>query len=173
MDCGRRRPVGAMAIFRQSFRRMSHRLIPLSRSVSIPMRRLRGITVIAVICFLYAGYLGAAAVSLLVWPGSQPLLPALQGLASARHFVPYIAIIGGLGWTLIGRGLVHSRNRARWAMMLVAAWGAISSLALLYYSDLWGPFLWIGLQIMVRVVVVCYLLRSSVARQFSSSRITV
>src|ERR1700691_1872435 len=140
------------------------------------MRRLTGVTVIAVICFLYAGYLGAVAVSMLAWPGSGSLMPraeGLEGLASFKRFVPYAAILGGLGWTLIGRGLLHSRNWARWAMMLVAAWGAISSLALLYYSYLWGPFLWVGLQIMVRVVVVCYFLRSSIARQFSPSRKSV
>jgi hypothetical protein len=141
-----------------------------------PMRRLTGVTIIAVICFLYAGYLGAAAVSMLAWPGSGSLMPraeGLEGLASFKRFVPYAAILGGLGWTLIGRGLLHSRNWARWAMMLVAAWGAISSLGLLYYSYLWGPFLWVGLQIMVRVVVVCYFLRSSIARQFSPSRKSV
>ena len=138
-----------------------------------PMRRLTGVTIIAVICFLYAGYLGAVAVSMLAWPGLQSLMPRAEGLASFKRFVPYVAIVGGLGWTLIGRGLLNSRNWARWAMMLVAAWGAISSLALLYYSYLWGPFLWVALQIMVRVVVVCYLFRSSVAHQFSPSAKTV
>lgn len=143
------------------------------------MRRLTGVTIIAVICFLYAGYLGAAAVTMLTWPFSQSLMPraegleGLEGLTSFKRFVPCVAILGGLGWALIGRGLLHSRNWARWAMILVAAWGAVSSLGLLYYSYLWGPFLWVGLQIMLRILVVCYFLRSSVARHFSPSRKSV
>jgi len=133
------------------------------------MRRLTGVTIIAVICFLYGGYLGAAAMSTLV-PGMQSLMPRAEGLGRLQRFVPYVAILAGLGWTLIGAGLLHSRNWARWAMILVAAWGAISSLRLLYWSYLWGPFLWVALQIMVRLFVVYYLLRSSVACQFGPVR---
>ncbi len=137
------------------------------------MRRRSGIIVIAVNCFLYAGYMGAEAVWTLLSPRSIAANPSVELLQQSPKFgriVPYLAIIVGLGWTLIGRGLLQFRNWARWAMILVATWGIVSALApKLYYSLLWWPFLLVALQIVVRVVVVIYLLRASVARQFSPS----
>src|SRR5450759_3940477 len=120
----------------------------------------RGIIVIAVVCFLYAGYVGAGAVRMFAWPTSVSLMPHAEQLPGLRWAVPYVAIIVGLVWTLIGWGLLQSRNWARWAAILVATWGTASSLApTLYYSARWGPFLLVGLQIIVRVIIVWYLFR--------------
>jgi hypothetical protein len=131
------------------------------------MRRLAGVNAIAVICFLYAGYLGAGAVLSTIGLPS-PMMPSAEYLPGLKRAVPYLAILVGLGWTLIGRGLLQTRSWARWAVILMAVWGIASGLApTLYYSPLWGPFLLVGLQIIVRAVIVCYLLRASVARQFS------
>jgi hypothetical protein len=130
----------------------------------------RGVIAMSVVCFLYAGYVGAGTVRMLAWPTSVSLMPQAEQLPGLNWAVPYVAIIVGLVWTLIGWGLLQSRNWARWAAILVATWGTASSLApTLYYSPLWEPFLLVGFQIIVRIVIVWYLLRRPVARQFSKS----
>jgi hypothetical protein len=134
------------------------------------MHRPDGVTAIAVICFLYAGYLGASAAWMLVYPRSASLIPSVEDMPTLKRTVPYIALLMGLCWTVFGRGLLEFRNWARWAIIIVAIWGIVSGLApRLYYSPMWEPFLCVGLQIIARIVIVWYLLRASVARQFSQS----
>src|SRR3981081_3130938 len=90
-------------------------------------------------------------------------LPGLQWVG------PYGALIVGLVWGLVGWGLLQSQHWARWTVMLGAVWGIASSLApaLIFSTRLWWPFLLVGLQIIVRVAVVWYLFRASVAAAFS------
>ena len=135
------------------------------------MLRLTGVSAIAVICFLYAGYVGAAGVWMLVWPRSISTMPGSGQFNALKWVGPYVPLLVGLAWALIGWGLLQLHNWARWVVMLTSVWGIASSLALalVFSARLWWPFLLVGLQITVRLAVVLYLSRASVADRFTKS----
>ena len=134
------------------------------------MRRPPGVIVLAIICFLYAGYIGSAGV-LLVRPTMPSPMPGADQLPGLQRAGPYGALIVGLIWVLVGWGLLQLCNWARWTVMLAAVWGIASGLApaLVFSTPLWWPFLLTGLQIIVRVATVWYLFRASIADRFSKS----
>ena len=135
------------------------------------MRRPPGVIVLAIICFLYAGYVGGASVLMLVRPTMPSPLPGADQLPGLQRAGPYGALVVGLIWALVAWGLLQLCNWARWTVMLAAVWGIASGLApaLLFSTPLWWPFVLTGLQIIVRVAAVWYLFRASIADRFSKS----
>jgi hypothetical protein len=132
------------------------------------MQRPTGLVAVAVLCFLIAGYIGAAGVWMLVWRKTISTMPGATQLPGIQMGGPYPALLVGIMWIILGWGLLKLRNWARWAAMLVAVWGIASGLAqALVFSARFGwPVLLVGFQIVVRIAVVWYLLRSPVADQF-------
>ncbi|HEY6339248.1 MAG TPA: hypothetical protein VIW68_12215 [Candidatus Sulfotelmatobacter sp.] len=123
------------------------------------MRRPAGITVIAILFLLAAGFLGAVGVLGLFAPGTISMMsgaPLMYGLELAG---PYMALLIGSAYGLVGWGLFRLRRWARWAAMMMMAVGigllvpAVSAAA----SDIGWSLLWYGSQIMVRAAVAWYL----------------
>jgi hypothetical protein len=135
------------------------------------MRRPPGVIALAIICFLYAGYVGGASVLMLARPTMPLTMPGAYQLPGLERAGPCWVLILGLTWALVGCGLLQLRNWARWTVMLASVWGIASGLApaLLFSTPRWWPFLLTGLQIIVRVAAVWYLFRASIADQFSKS----
>jgi hypothetical protein len=133
------------------------------------MPRPTGVSAVAVLFFLAAGYLCVLGLLLLLAPGSVSLFwgtPLLGGLALAG---PYMFLLAGGAGLLIAWGLLRLNRWARRAAILAALAGAalllpdVSTAA----TDLrWAPLFWGGLGIMVRVVVAWYLYQPPVAEQF-------
>jgi hypothetical protein len=133
------------------------------------MARPAGVTAVALLFLLAAGYLCLLGLLLLFAPDNVSLLWGtflLGGLALAG---PYMFLLAGSVGLLIAWGLLRLNNWARRAAILVALAGAalllpdVSTAA----TDLrWLPLFWAGLGIMLRVVVVWYLYQTPVAEQF-------
>ncbi len=83
------------------------------------MQRPAGVTVISVLFFLAAIYLWMIGVVKLLAPEAISLMsgaPLMYGLELAG---PYMAMLVGTGYALVGWGLFRLHNWARWAAMLV------------------------------------------------------
>jgi len=130
-----------------------------------------GVTVIAILFFVAAAYLGSLAVITLASPGTLSMAlaaPLLNGLELAG---PYMFLLIGAVGTLIGWGLLRLNKWARRAALVVAFIGvvmlvpAVSAAAV----DLGTSLLWGGLGIIVRVIIVWYLFQVPVAEAFAKN----
>lgn len=70
---------------------------------------------------------------------------------------PYMALLVGIGWAIVGLCLFHLQNWARWAAMLVMTVGIAWLVPKISMADLGVPVLWYGLQIALRAAVAWYL----------------
>jgi len=121
------------------------------------MERPAGITGIAVLFFLATIYLCAiGAVKLLA--------PDAISLMAGRHFMyglelagPYMTLLVGGGYALVGWGLFRLQNWARWAAMAVMVVGVAALVPKISLAELGVPVLWYGLLIALRVAVGWYL----------------
>lgn len=121
------------------------------------MERPAGITAIAVLFSLAAIYLWAiGAVKLLA--------PEAISLMTGRHFMyglelagPYMTLLVGGGYALVGWGLFRLHNWARWAAMAVMVLGVAALVPRISVAELGVPILWYGLQIALRFAVGWYL----------------
>ena len=126
------------------------------------MERPGGITGIAVLFFAAAIYLWAiGAVKLLA--------PDAISLMSGRHFMyglelagPYMTLLVGTGYALVGWGLWRLYNWARWAAMAVMVLGVAALVPEISMAELDVPVLLYGLQIALRVAMGWYLAQAPV-----------
>jgi hypothetical protein len=134
------------------------------------MERPTGVTSIAIIFFLAAGYLGSLGLVMLLSPDSVSMAlgaPLLGGLELAG---PFMFLLAGAVAALIGWGLLRMNNWARRLAIVVALVGfvmlvpTVSSAAIGIH---WSALVWGGLGVIVRMVIVWYLWQTPVAEQFS------
>jgi hypothetical protein len=121
------------------------------------MERPVGITGIAILFFLSAIYLCAIAVVKLLAPDAISLMrgaPLMYGLELAG---PYMTLLVGSGYALVGWGLFRLHNWARWAAMAVMVQGVAALVPRISMAELGAPVLFYGLQIALRVAVGWYL----------------
>jgi len=121
------------------------------------MERPAGVTGIAVLFFLAAIYLWTIGVLKLLAPEAISLMrgaPLMYGLELAG---PYMALLVGTGYALVGWGLLRLRRWARWAAMAVTVLGVASLVPTISMAVLGGAVFWYGLQIALRVAAVWYL----------------
>ena len=121
------------------------------------MQRPTGVTVLSVLFFAAAIYLWTIAVVKLIAPEAVSLMSAadlMYGLALAG---PYMAMLVGAAYALVGWGLFRMHNWARWVAMLVMVIGVASLVPRISMADLGVPVFWYGLQIALRVAVGWYL----------------
>lgn len=124
------------------------------------MRRPAVVTGIAVLFLLAAVYLWTIGVVRLVAPGAVSLMsgaPLMYGLELAG---PYMALLVGSGWALVGCGLLQLHNWARWAAMAVMTIGIAWLVPEISAAELGWPLLWYGLQIALRAATAWYLAQS-------------
>ena len=97
---------------------------------------------------------------MLIAPGSVSLMegaPLMYGLELAG---PYMALLVGSGWALVGWGLFRLHNWARRAAMIVMAIGIGLLVPKISAAPIGWPLLWYGLQITVRAAAAWYLAQS-------------
>jgi hypothetical protein len=121
------------------------------------MQRPIGVTMIALLFFLAAIYLWTISVVKLVAPEAISLMAGSQLMYSLELAGPYMALLVGTGYALIGWGLFRMHNWARWAAMLVMVVAVASLVPTISMAEIGVPLLWYGLQIALRVAVGWYL----------------
>ena len=121
------------------------------------MQRPLGVTVIAVLFFLAAAYLGTIAVIRLAAPDSISLMSGAPFMFGLELAGPYMALLVGAGWGLVGWGLFRLHNWARWSAMLVAVIGIGWLVPRVSAAELGWPLVWSGLQIVLRAAAAWYL----------------
>jgi hypothetical protein len=126
------------------------------------MEQPASVRVIATLFFLGAGYLIVGGVIEFVAPGTLALTRA-AGITYGRELDgPQTAISVGAGWALVGWGLYQLKNWARWCAILLMVIGVAGSVPAVSAAarDLGWRFLFLGAQIMVRIVIAWYLVAS-------------
>ena len=121
------------------------------------MQRPVGVTAIAAVFFLAGIYLWAVGIVKLLAPNAISLMsgaPFMYGLELAG---PYMALLVGSGWAVVGWGLFRLHNWARWAAMLVLTIGIAWLVPKISMAEIGGPILWYGLQIALRAAAAWYL----------------
>jgi len=126
------------------------------------MDRPASVTVVAGLFFLVGGYLIVVGIVEFIVPGTLALTRA-AGVTYGRELDgPQTAISVGVGWTLIGWGLYKLKNWARWCAVLLMVIGVVGSVPAVSAAarDLGWRFLFLGVQIIVRILIAWYLVAS-------------
>jgi hypothetical protein len=135
------------------------------------MQRPTGVTLLSVLFFAAALYLWTIAVVKLLAPEAVSLMsgaPLMDGLALAG---PYMALLVGAAYGLVGWGLFRMHNWARWVAMLAMVIGVASLVPRISMAELGVPVFWYGLQIALRVAVGWYLAQApAVVDAFAARR---
>jgi hypothetical protein len=131
-------------------------------------QRSGGVTAVAVIFFIAAGYLIVLAILILALPGAVSMTmgsPILNGLELSGPYM--FLLIGGVG-AAIGFGLLRLNNWARRAAILVSLVGMVMLIPGVSAAavDFRPALFWNGLGVIVRMVVVWYLYQTPVAETF-------
>jgi hypothetical protein len=124
------------------------------------MHRPAGVTVLIVLFFLAAIYLWIIAAVKLVAPGAISLMIAKRFTYGLELAGPYMILLVGGGYALVGWGLIRLQNWARWAAMAVLALGIGFLVPKISAAELGWPVLSYGLQIALRAAVAWYLAQS-------------
>jgi len=135
------------------------------------MQRPAGVTAISVLFSLAAIYLWTIAAMMLIAPGAISLMSGSQFMYGLELAGPYMALLVGAGWALVGWGLFHLHNWARWAAMLVITIGIAWLVPKISAVELGVPLLWYGLQIALRAAAAWYLAQApAVIDAFAAKR---
>ena len=135
------------------------------------MQRPAGVTAISVLFFLAAIYLWTIAAVKLIAPEAISLMSGSQFMYGLELAGPYMALLVGAGWALVGWGLFRLHNWARWAAMLVITVGIAWLVPKISAAELGAPLLWYGLQIALRAAASWYLAQApAVIDAFAAKR---
>jgi hypothetical protein len=121
------------------------------------MERPPGVTGISALFLLAAIYLWAIGAVKLLAPNAISLMrgaPFMYGLELAG---PYMTLLVGSGYALVGWGMWRLHNWARWCAMAVMVLGVAALVPRISMAELGAPILLYGLQIALRVAVGWYL----------------
>ena len=121
------------------------------------MQRPIVVTVIAILFLLAGAYLWTIAAVMLLAPGAISLMSGAQLMYGLELAGPYMALLVGCGWALVGWGLFRLHKRARWAAMLVMTIGIAWLVPKISAAEIGWPLLWYGLQIASRAAAAWYL----------------
>lgn len=121
------------------------------------MQRPAGVTAISVLFFSAATYLWTIGVVKLFAPEAISLMSGAQLMYGLELAGPYMAMLVGTGYALVGWGLFRVHHWARWAAMLVMVVAVASLVPKISMAELGVPVLWYGLQIALRTAVAWYL----------------
>lgn len=125
------------------------------------MHRPPVITVFAVLFLLAGAYLWTIAGVRLVAPGSVSLMAGRHFMYGLELAGPYMTLLVGGGYLLVGSGLLRLHNWARWTAMMVMALGVGFLVPRISSAELGLAILWYGLQIALRVAAAWYLAQSA------------
>jgi hypothetical protein len=135
------------------------------------MQRPAGITVISALFSLAAIYLCAIGVVKLLAPDAISLMSGALLMYGLELAGPYMAILVGAAYALVGWGLFRMHNWARWAAMLVMVIAVASLVPKISMAELGVPVFWYGFQIALRAAAAWYLAQSpGVVDAFAAKR---
>jgi hypothetical protein len=115
------------------------------------------ITVISLLFCVAAAYLWSLGATLLIAPGTFPLVAGRHFMYGMELAGPYMMLIFGTAYALVGWGLFRLHNWARWSAMLIIVIGVASLVPSISTAELGIPVFWYGLQIALRVALAWYL----------------
>jgi len=121
------------------------------------MQRPAGVTAIAALFGLAAIYLWTIGMVKLLAPNAISLMSGASLMYGLELAGPYMAVLVGSGWALVGWGLFRLHNWARWAAMLVMTIGIAWLVPKISMAEIGVPILWSGLQIALRAAASWYL----------------
>jgi hypothetical protein len=121
------------------------------------MQRPAGVTAIAALFGLAAIYLWTIGMVKLLAPNAISLMSGAALMYGLELAGPYMALLVGSGWALVGWGLFRLHNWARWAAMLVMTIGIAGLVPKISMAEIGVPILWSGLQIALRAAAAWYL----------------
>ncbi len=121
------------------------------------MERPAGITGIAVLFFVAAIYLWAIGVVKLLAPDAVSLMSGRYFMYGLELAGPYMALLVGSVYAVVGWGLWRLLNWARWAAMAMMVPGIAALVPAISAAQIGAPMLLYGLQIVLRVAVGWYL----------------
>lgn len=121
------------------------------------MQRPAGVTAIAALFGLAAIYLWTIGMVKLLAPNAISLMSGASLMYGLELAGPYMALLVGTGWALVGWGLFRLHNWARWAAMLVMTIGIAGLVPKISMAEIGVPILWSGLQIALRAAAAWYL----------------
>lgn len=121
------------------------------------MQRPAGVTAIAALFGLAAIYLWTTGMVKLLAPNAISLMSGASLMYGLELAGPYMALLVGTGWALVGWGLFRLHNWARWAAMLVMTIGIAGLVPKISMAEIGVPILWAGLQIALRAAAAWYL----------------
>ncbi len=129
----------------------------MTEGIDLLMQRPLGITIIAFLFAAAAIYLWIVGVTRLVAPNAISLMAGSRFMYGFELAGPYMILLFGVGYALIGWGIFRLHNWARWAAMAVMVVSVASLVPAISMAELGAPVLWYGLQIALRVAVGWYL----------------
>jgi multidrug transporter EmrE-like cation transporter len=130
-----------------------------------------GITVVAIVFFLAAAYLGVIGALMLAAPGTASMAlgaPLLSGLEIAG---PYMFLLVAGVAAVIGWGLLRRNKWARRAALGAAFVGAVMLVPAVSAAavDVRPSLLWTGLGIVIRVAIVWFLFQGPTEEAFAKN----
>jgi hypothetical protein len=135
------------------------------------MHRPIGVTIIALLFSLAAIYLWTIGAVKLVAPEAISLMAGSQLMYGLELAGPYMALLVGTGYALVGWGLFRLHNWARWSAMLVMVIAVASLVPKISMAEIGAPLLWYGFQIALRVALGWYLAQApAVVDAFAAKR---
>src|SRR5271169_2576874 len=135
------------------------------------MERPAGVTAISALFVLAAIYLCTIGAVKLAAPNAITLMAGRYFMYGLELAGPYMTLLVGTAYALVGWGLFRLHNWARWAAMLVMVLGVASLVPTISMAEIGLPMFWYGLQIALRAAVGWYLAQApAVVDAFAAKR---
>jgi len=125
------------------------------------MQRPAIVTAISLLFLLAGIYLWTIGAVKLLAPNAISLMIGSQLMYGLELAGPYMAMLVGTGWAVVGLGLFRLHNWARLTAMAVITVGIAWLVPKISAAELGLPLLWYGLQIAVRAAAAFYLAQSA------------
>jgi hypothetical protein len=128
------------------------------------MKRPIGVTIIACFCLCAAVYLCSLSVMQLVTPKALHAIRSAPNVRALRLASPYLTLIIGVSWAVVGWGLFQLRNWARVIAATMFVFSAIWETSMTWEASMSAHRSWpnwrltlISLEIALRVIALVYL----------------
>jgi hypothetical protein len=137
-------------------------------AILLAMRRPLGVTVIGCFFLLAAVYLCAIGTGILLVPGAIASLRTVLFVHVLKQLSPYLTILIGVSWAVVGFGLFQLRDWARFTATIMLSIGVAWELVSVLLGSV--HFGWriagVGLKIVLRAGAVAYLMMPAVMEAF-------
>jgi hypothetical protein len=135
------------------------------------MQRPVAVTIVSLLLCAAALYLWTVGTTLLIWPGTVSLMSANQLMHGLELAGPFMMLLFGTGYALVGWGMFRLRNWARVIVILLIVIRVAVLVPKISMAELGVPILWYGLQIALQVALAWYLTQApSVMDAFTQKR---